>query len=295
MARPSNPFAGYGDSFVGSRCAEKPRLLDPSCNDPFQEAIRTQRRFYFDCIEAKATGIIERILRRINCVKTRKQEFWSGARDEAPILLGVIPFGLLFGALAISAHLSSLAAQAMSAIIFAGSAQFIAAQLVGTATSGVVILMVVCVINLRHALYSASVAPHVKNLNKGWKLLLAYLLTDEAYAVTITHYAREGDSETRHWYFLGAGLTLWSAWQISTAAGIFIGAQIPPSWPLGFVLPLTFIALVVPSLKDRAGVAAALVAGAVGLLAFGLPYKTGLLVAALIGILTGLLVERRLK
>jgi 4-azaleucine resistance transporter AzlC len=228
-------------------------------------------------------------------VNKRRQEFWNGVRDEAPILLGVVPFGLLFGTLAISAPLSSLAAQAMSSIIFAGSAQFIAAQLVGAGSSGLVILMVVFVVNLRHALYSASVAPHVRRLHTGWKLLLAYLLTDEAYAVTITHYAREGDSETRHWYFLGAGLTLWSSWQISTAIGIFIGAQIPASWPLGFILPLTFIALVVPALKDRAGVAAALVAGAVGLLAFGLPYKTGLLLAALIGILIGLLVEGRPK
>ena len=228
-------------------------------------------------------------------VKTRKQEFWSGVRDESPILLGVVPFGLLFGALAINVHLTSLAAQAMSAIIFAGSAQFIAAQLVGTGSSGLVILMVVFVVNLRHALYSASVAPHIKNLNTGWKILLSYLLTDEAYAVTITHYNRAGDSETRHWYFLGAGLTLWSSWQISTAIGIFIGAQIPASWPLGFILPLTFIALVVPALKDRAGVAAALVAGAAGLLAFGLPYKTGLLLAALTGILTGLVVEGKPK
>jgi 4-azaleucine resistance transporter AzlC len=228
-------------------------------------------------------------------VKTRKQEFWSGVRDEAPILMGVIPFGLLFGALATSAQLSSLAAQAMSSIVFAGASQFIAAQLVGTGSSGLVILMVVFVVNLRHALYSASVAPHVKSLSTGWKMLLAYLLTDEAYAVTIMHYNREGDSETSHWYFLGAGLTLWSSWQISTAIGIFIGAQIPSNWPLDFVLPLTFIALVVPALKDRAGMAAAVVAGAIGLLAFGLPYKTGLLLAAVIGILTGLLVERRSK
>ena len=223
--------------------------------------------------------------------KTRKQEFWGGVRDEAPILLGVVPFGLLFGALAISTHISMLAAQAMSVVIFAGSAQFIAAQLVGTGTSGLVILMVVFVVNLRHALYSASVAPHIRHLSTGWKLLLAYLLTDEAYAVTITHYNRAGDSPDRRWYFLGAGLTLWSSWQASTAVGIFIGAQIPANWPLGFVLPLTFIALVVPALKDRAGIAAALVAGLVGLLTMNFPYKTGLLLAALIGILTGLAVE----
>ena len=227
--------------------------------------------------------------------KTRKQEFWNGVRDETPILLGVVPFGLLFGALAISNHLSSLAAQAMSSIIFAGSAQLIAAQLVGTGTSGLVILMVVFVVNLRHALYSASVAPHVRHLSMGWKVLLSYLLTDEAYAVTITHYQREGDSANRHWYFFGSGLTLWTSWQLSTAIGIFIGAEIPANWPLGFILPLTFIALVVPAFKDRAGVAAALVAGLIGLLAVNFPYKTGLLAAALIGILTGLVIEGRQK
>ena len=225
----------------------------------------------------------------------RKQEFWKGVREEAPILLGVVPFGLLFGAVAMNAHISTLAAQAMSSIIFAGSAQFIAAQLVGAGTSGLVIVMVVFVVNLRHALYSASVAPHVRHLGTGWKMLLSYLLTDEAYAVTIMHYNREGDSPDRHWYFLGAGLTLWSAWQASTAIGIFLGAQIPASWPLNFVLPLTFIALVVPALKDRAGVAAAVAAGLVGLLAFGFPYKTGLLLAALIGIITGLVIEGRQK
>ena len=227
--------------------------------------------------------------------KVRDQEFWRGIRDEAPILLGVIPFGLLYGALAIDAGLHAWTAQAMSWLIFAGSAQLVAARLIGSGTSGLVILMVVFVVNLRHALYSASISPHVRHLKTGWKLLLSYLLTDEAYAVTITHYDREGDAELRHWYFLGAGLTLWGSWQVSTAIGIFIGALIPTGWPLGFILPLTFIALVVPILKDRAGLAAAFVAGMIGLLAFSLPYKTGLLAAALVGVLVGLLVENLTK
>ncbi len=222
---------------------------------------------------------------------TTTQEFWHGVRDEAPILLGVVPFGLIYGALAMSAHLTTAAAQAMSSIIFAGSAQFIATQLISTGTAGLVILLVVFIVNLRHALYSASVAPHIQHLKPGWKLLLAYLLTDEAYAVAITHYTRAGDGANRHWYFLGAGLTLWSSWQVSTALGIFIGARIPQSWPLDFILPLIFIALVVPALKDRAGVAAALTAGCAGLLGMSLPYKSGLLMAALIGIVTGLLME----
>ena len=226
-------------------------------------------------------------------VNPRSLEFWRGVRDEAPILLGVVPFGLIYGALAMNAHLSAAAAQAMSSIVFAGSAQFIATQLVATGTAGIVILLVVFVVNLRHALYSASVAPHIKHLDPAWKALLAYLLTDEAYAVAITHYDREGQGADRHWYFLGAGVTLWGSWQVSTALGIFIGARIPETWPLDFILPLIFIALVVPALKDRASVAAALVAGCAGLLGMNLPYKTGLLLAALIGILTGLLVEGR--
>jgi 4-azaleucine resistance transporter AzlC len=224
---------------------------------------------------------------------TRKREFWRGVRAEAPILLGVAPLGMIFGALAIAAQLPASAAQAMSSVIFAGSAQYIAVQLVGAGASGVVILLVIFVVNLRHALYSASIAPHVHHLARPWKLSLAYLLTDEAYVVAITHYGRDGDGVLRHWYYLGAGLALWSTWQLSTAIGILAGPKIPPNWPLGFALPLTFIALVVPALKDRAVLVAALVAGAVGLLSAGLPLKTGLLAAALIGILAGMLVERR--
>lgn len=218
-------------------------------------------------------------------------KFLAGVRDELPILLGVVPFGLIYGALAMSAHLPVPAAQAMSSIVFAGSAQFIAAQLIGAGASGLVIVMVVAVVNLRHALYSASIAPFVRHLRPAWKLLLAYLLTDEAYAVVITHYNQEGDPGNKHWYFLGAGLTLWSSWQVSTAVGIFIGARMPENWPLSFALPLTFIALVVPALKDRAATAAALTASLIGVMTLNFPYKTGLLLAALAGILVGMGVE----
>jgi len=230
---------------------------------------------------------------------TRKRQFLAGVRDEAPILLGVAPFGLIFGALAISAGMPPALAQATSAIIFAGSAQFITAQLVGAGASGLVILMVVFVVNLRHALYSASIAPYVKHLGPAWKIVLAYLLTDEAYAVVITHYQRiasEPESpDRRHWYFLGAGLTLWASWQVSTLVGLFIGARLPESWPTGFFLTLTFIALVVPALRDRPSVVAAAVAGFVGLATTGLPLKTGLLLAALAGIAAGMWVERRVQ
>jgi 4-azaleucine resistance transporter AzlC len=223
----------------------------------------------------------------------RVTEFLNGVRDELPILLGVVPFGMIFGALAVHNGLSAFAAQATSFIIFAGSAQFIAVQLLGAGASAAVILMVVFVVNVRHALYSASVAPYISHLKPIWKFILAYFLTDEAYVVAITNYYKHGSSPIRHWYFLGAGVTLWTAWQVSSLIGIRVGAGIGENWPVGFALPLTFIALVVPGLRSRPSVLAAVTAGMIGLLTVNFPYKTGLLLAAFCGIAVGLLAEKK--
>jgi 4-azaleucine resistance transporter AzlC len=228
---------------------------------------------------------------------TRRRELLSGCRDELPILLGVVPFGMIYGLVALGAGLPAFTAQAMSSVVFAGSAQLIAAQLIQVGAPAAAVVLTIALVNLRHALYSASVAPYVKDLGPAWKGILAYLLTDEAYAVAISRYHRDGQegvvSPHRHWYFLGAGLALWGTWQWSTAVGIFFGARVPRTWSLDFALPLTFIALVFPSLKDRAAVAAALSAGALAVLAVGLPYKLGLMLAAGAGIAVGLLAERK--
>ncbi|MBK5109295.1 MAG: AzlC family ABC transporter permease [Anaerolineales bacterium] len=229
----------------------------------------------------------------IPSLNTPRREFLSGVKSELPLMVGVIPFGMIYGILAIAAGLPPSVAQAMSFIIFAGSSQFVSAQLYGLGVPAMLNVFTVWVINLRHALYSASVASYLQKLPTRWKLILAYLLTDEAYAVTIIHYQQEGDKRYRHWYFLGAGLTLWTTWQMSTAMGIFLGATIPASWSLDFTLALIFIALVVPSLKDKASLGAALSAGVAAIILFSLPLKTGLLVASLIGIAVGMLVERR--
>jgi predicted branched-subunit amino acid permease len=179
----------------------------------------------------------------------------------------------------------------MSSIVFAGSSQFIAAQLFHESAPGFVIVLTIAVVNLRHALYSASIAPYVASLSTRWKTLLSYLLTDEAYAPSIIHYEKEGVTPYGHWFFLGAGFSLWFTWQISTALGIFLGSAIPDAWSLDFALPLTFIAMVVPVLKNRPAVSAALSAGVTALLAYSLPYRLGLILAALVGIVVGTLLE----
>lgn len=221
--------------------------------------------------------------------------FFAGLKSVAPMLIGAAPFGIIYGVVAIGAGVPIVLAQAISLLVFAGSAQFIAAQLIGAGASGLVIVITTFIVNLRHALYSASLAPYLKELPRGWKWLLSYLLTDEAYAAVIAHYRDNAGVPNKHWYFLGAGLGLWGCWQASTAVGIFLGTEMPPEWSLDFTLALTFIALVVPGLKTRADLAAALVGGVVAVAAYGLPYKLGLILAAFCGISAGLMVWRLQK
>lgn len=229
-------------------------------------------------------------------MRSSRAEFWAGVRAQLPILLGTSPFGMIYGLVAYEAGLPFSVALAMSLAVFAGSSQFVAAQLFAGGAAGVVIVLTTFVVNLRHMLYSASVAPYVRHLAPAWKWLLAFLLTDEAYAVAITRYRREPVEAARHtaahWFFLGAGLTLWISWQLSSAAGFLLGAQIPANWSLDFTLPLTFIALLAPVVRDRPAILASGAAGAVAVLARGWPYNLGLSAALIAGIAAGLMAER---
>lgn len=226
-----------------------------------------------------------------------RAEFWAGVRAELPILVGGVPFGVIYGVGAIQAGIPPLPAQAMSSLVFAGSAQVVIAQQVGALTPELIIIVTAVIINIRHLLYSASLAPHLAHLRWRWKALLAYLLTDEAYVVGINRYDQPAPASgspapaNKHWFVLGAGLALWVAWQLSTAAGIFLSSSVPSSWSLDITFPLTFLALVVPSLRDRPSVAAAASAAIMAVAARGLPLKLGLVAAALTGIGVGVAVE----
>ena len=225
----------------------------------------------------------------------RVDEFLAGCRDEAPLQLGVIPFGMLYGIGALAAGMPVWLAQLTSMLVFAGAAQLVIVQMLGAAAGALPIGLTAVLLNLRHMLYSASVAEHVRHLPRRWRVLLAYLLTDEAYAVAILRYARPAGPgpDLRHWYFLGCGLTLWGCWQLSTALGIAFGARIPPEWDIDFAVPLTFIALLTLLVKERAGQAAALVAALAVLALAALPYRLGLVLAIVLGLLAGAAVARR--
>ena len=228
-------------------------------------------------------------------MSSRLSEFLAGCRDEAPLLLGVAPFGMLYGIGALAVGMPVWLAQLTSMLVFAGAAQLVIVQMLGAAAGALPIGLTAVLLNLRHMLYSASVAEHVRHLPRRWRVLLAYLLTDEAYAVAILRYARPAGPgpDLRHWYFLGCGLTLWGCWQLSTALGIAFGARIPPEWDIDFAVPLTFIALLTLLVKERAGQAAALVAALAVLALAALPYRLGLVLAIVLGLLAGAAVARR--
>lgn len=226
---------------------------------------------------------------------SRSQEFLHGCRDILPLILGAIPFGIIFGTLAVAAGFSAWQTMGMSALVFAGSAQFIAVTLVGGGVGAAVVLLTTLVVNLRHALYSAALQPFVRHLPGRWRAPLAFWLTDEAYAVVQHRYARDDDSPYKHWFFLGAALTMYVNWQLSTLVGVLFGQAVPDvaAWGLDFAMIATFIGIAVPMMRTRPQVASAVVAAVVALATWHLPYKLGLLAAALAGIVVGVWLERR--
>lgn len=221
-----------------------------------------------------------------------RTEFLAGVKAVLPIALGVAPFGLIFGVLAIDSGLPPLLAWSTSFLIFAGSAQFLSMPMFAAGEPAIVLIMTAFIINLRHLLYSASMSSHAQHLPLKWKLILSYFLTDEAYAPTILHYKTDPTPVTnKHWYWLGTGLAMWVQWQFFTAIGVFFGAQLPEVPGLWFTLALTFVGMIVPSLVSRPAVGSALAGGITAVITFSLPYKLNLIIAAIVGISVGLLLE----
>lgn len=228
-----------------------------------------------------------------------RREFFAGMRATVPLLIGTAPFGLIYGALAISAELSNAATLGMSLFVFAGSSQFIAAGLWAEQAAVAVIVLTTFVVNLRHALYSATLAPHYKHLPQRLLLPLGYFLTDETFAVVAARLHREGPSEHLHWYQLGSALAMYSNWFTWTLIGVLAGQVISSAQAealgFGFAMSVTFIGIVVPMLKTRPMLLSAAAAGITALIANPLPNKLGLIVAALVGVAVGIIAESALK
>jgi 4-azaleucine resistance transporter AzlC len=228
---------------------------------------------------------------------SRKTEFWNGIKATFPLVVGAIPFGIIFGALAVTSGLSPVATVAMSAFVFAGSSQFIAAGLVASSTGVGLIILTTFVVNLRHALYSATLGAHTKHLPQRWLLPLGFWLTDETFAVTAHRYFTPDASPFKHWFYLGSGVFMYLNWQIMTWIGLIAGQNIenPGRWGLDIAMSITFIGILVPQIKTKATIAAVVIAGLTAVAAYSLPNKLGLIVAALAGMIAGVVAERIFK
>jgi len=224
----------------------------------------------------------------------KKREFIAGAKAAIPLIIGAIPFGILFGTLAPTSGLSAWATMAMSLFVFAGSAQFIVLALIAVQAPLQVILLTTFVVNLRHLLYATALVPKVSHLPMALRAFLAFGLTDETFANMSQRYHPDsplGEDHTQaHYFYIGSILSFYFTWSSSTAIGLVLGNMIPDmtSWGLEFAMSVTFIGMVVPYLNSKAMLSAVFSAGAASLYFAYLPNKLGLIVSALIGVAVGL-------
>ena len=223
---------------------------------------------------------------------TRRQEIRSGLIDTIPLLLAVAPFGFVVGVAAVGAGVSTKLAIASSGLIFAGAAQIAAMTLLGAGAAWPTIIGTTLVINARHIMYSATLVQPLGHLSRAWRWFLSYLMVDQLFALTVTRSNDEDDHPQLQWYSAAIGVTLWVVWMSATAAGAVIGASVPASWGLTFAAPLIFIGLTFPALVDRATYAAAAASGFTAIAAATLPFNLGLLIAAVVGITVGVVVDR---
>lgn len=208
-----------------------------------------------------------------------------------PALIGIIPFGMVCGIGSIAAGVSPLATMAMAAIMFSGSAQIIASQLLAAGAPMLVIVLSCFVVGLRFLVYSAAMAPYLRPLDHRWRNVLSFVLSDQAFASTIHRFRESNDLAGNASYFLGGGALLWVVWQVAELAGILVGQAIPPSWQLEFVVPLCFLAVLAPLLRDRVTLIVVTVTGVAAIVLDAMPMRLSMICAGLIGIAAGALAD----
>jgi branched chain amino acid efflux pump len=231
----------------------------------------------------------------VSTVKARRDHVSAlreGALASAPLLIGIVPWGVVAGVAMTGAGLTKAEAVAMSVLVFAGSAQLAVLPLLVVKAPLWVMYATGLVVNLRYVIYSAVLAPHFEHLSRPWRALLSYITVDGMFALLVGKYQPEEGRARKHWFYLGGSLLMWTGWQLASWAGIFAGELIPREWSLEFSATLALIAVLMPLLVDRATVCAALAAGGVALVAAKWPLNTGLLAAIGAGVVVGLAVAR---
>ena len=221
--------------------------------------------------------------------------FLKGITDVSPLMIPVVPFGLIFGILSIDIGFSPLATMGMSLIIFGGASQIILLQLFSGGASSLVIISSVGAVNSRHLLYGAVVSEHVSDLKLIWKIIISYFLIDQAFAVS-NEYFKKYKEKNRYFHLIGGGFTCWVVWQTTTFLGIILGAAIPEKLGLSFAIPLTFLAILVNDFRKFVNVIVIIASGLVATFGFNyIPYKAYVIVAALTGLFVAMVLTKIIK
>jgi branched chain amino acid efflux pump len=222
-------------------------------------------------------------------ISTVKSAWWAGFRDGAPFIFVAVPFGTLFGVLATEAGLNLVETMTFTITVFAGAAQFTALQLMLDNTPTVIVLASALAVNLRLAMYSASLTPYFGAAPLWQRALVANLIVDQSYGLSLARFEAEPalPMAQRMAYFFGTLGLLAPSWYLATLAGAMLGARIPDSWALDFALPIAFLAMIGPMLRTPAHMVAAATGITASLLAAGIPYNLGLVVAGMAGMMAG--------
>ena len=221
--------------------------------------------------------------------------FLKGIIDVSPLMIPVVPFGLIFGVLAIEVGFTPLQAMGMSLIVFGGASQIVLLQLFSGGASSLVIISSVGAVNSRHLLYGAVVSEHLSDLKLIWKIIISYFLIDQAFAIS-NEYFKKNKERNRYFHLVGGGAACWIIWQSTTLLGIILGSAIPEKLGLSFAVPLTFLALLVNDFRKFTNLVVIIVSGSVATLGYNfIPFKAYVIVAALAGLLTAIVLTKTIK
>ena len=222
----------------------------------------------------------------------KKENLLKGFYDVSPLLLPVVPFGIIFGAIGIELGFGPYITYATSIIIFSGASQIVFFQLLSNGASSIIAITSSSVVSTRHLLYGAVVAQYLSKLSLIWKIFLSYLLTDQAFAVSQEFFKKNSNDEYKHYHLLGAGLTLWIVWQLTTVIGILLGSIVPEELGLSFTIPLTFLALLINYFRKIDHLIVIFISGLSSILFFDAPLKSYIILSCVISLLIIFLINK---
>ena len=222
----------------------------------------------------------------------KTENLLKGFYDVSPLLLPVVPFGIIFGAIGIELGFGPYITYATSIIIFSGASQIVFFQLLSNGASSLIAITSSSVVSTRHLLYGAVVAQYLSKLSLMWKIFLSYLLTDQAFAVSQEFFKKNSNDEYKHYHLLGAGLTLWIVWQLTTVIGILLGSIVPEELGLSFTIPLTFLALLINYFRKIDHLIVIFLSGMSSILFYEAPLKSYIILSCVISLFIIFLINK---